>query len=98
MRETDRKGDERNVTGTRRHQATEAAREDETMRNDERMKGDSRGGQRYMIANRETMGGLINYMYKCKLIGVFLFYKLIYCRYKPSKMQVLNLSFDILFK
>ena len=73
MREKDRKGDERNVMGTRRNQATEAAREDETMRNDERMKGDSRGGQRYMIANRETMGGLINYIYKCKLIVVFYF-------------------------
>ena len=40
------------------------------MRNDERMKGDSRGGQRYMIANRETMGGLINFIDKCKLKDV----------------------------
>ena len=45
--------------GTRRKQAREDAREDETMRNAETMKGDNRGGQRYMIANRETMGGLI---------------------------------------
>ena len=72
MREKNRKGDERKVTGMRRNQAREAAREDETMRNDERMKGDSRGGQRHMIANRETMGGLIKYVYKCKLIVVFL--------------------------
>ena len=43
------------------------------MRNDERMKDDSRGGHRYMIANRETMGGLINYIHKCKSIVVFYF-------------------------
>ena len=43
------------------------------MRNDERMKGDSRGGQMYMIANSGTMGGLINCVYKCKLIVVFYF-------------------------
>ena len=71
MREKDRKGDERKVTGTRRNQAREAAWEDETMINDERMKGDSRGGQKYMIANTETMGGLINSIYKCKLIVFF---------------------------
>ena len=68
------------------------------MRNDERMKGDSRGGQMYMIAKRGTMGGLINCIYKCKLIVVFLFYKLIYCRYETSKIQVLNLTFEILIK
>ena len=42
------------------------------MKSAERMKGDSRGGQRYMIANRETMGGLINYIYKRKLIVAFI--------------------------
>ena len=71
--EKDRKGDERKVMGARRNQAREAAREAETMRNAERMKGDSRGGQRYMIANRETMGGLINYIDTCKLILMFYF-------------------------
>ena len=77
MREKDREGDERKVMGTRRQKGREAARECETMRNDERMRSDSRGGQRYMIANRETMGGLINYIDKCKLI-FFVFIMLIY--------------------
>ena len=73
MREEGRNRDERKVMGTRRNQAREAAREDETMGNYERMKGDSRGGQRYMVANRETMGGLINYIDKSKLKVVFYF-------------------------
>ena len=31
-------------------------------------------------------------------VVVFLFYKLIYCRYKTSKIQVLNLTFEILIR
>ena len=70
------------------------------MRNDEIMKGDSRGGQRYMIANRETMGvGRLDKLHlQMKVDSCFLFYKLNYCRYKTSKIHVLNLTFEILIK
>ena len=37
------------------------------------------------------MGGLLNYIYKCKLIVVFYFISLFIVGFKTSKTQALNL-------